>query len=251
MNREEAEQYLYCAMSIGEQLLISGAEVGRVEDTICRICKAYGAERVDVFSITSSIVTTMYGEEFGSCTQTRRVSGMANDLHKLDCLNQLSRKICAMHPEPSEIKAELAGIVNGPRYSFGMHLLIYGLVSGSFSVFFGGDWKDMAVSAVIGVLLKFLEAFVKKGAVNGLITALICSTAGGFLANLAVQAGLGNHVDLISIGNIMLFIPGLAFTNALRDMFSGDTITGLIRFMESILLAVIIALGFAASNFLF
>ncbi len=54
MNREEAEQYLYCAMSIGEQLLISGAEVGRVEDTICRICKAYGAERVDVFSITSS-----------------------------------------------------------------------------------------------------------------------------------------------------------------------------------------------------
>ncbi len=176
---------------------------------------------------------------------------MANDLHKLDCLNQLSRKICALCPEPSEIKADLAEIINGPRYSFGMQLLIYGLVSGSFSVFFGGDWKDMAVSAVIGVLLKFLEAFVKKGAVNGLITALICSTAGGFLANLAVQAGLGNHVDLISIGNIMLFIPGLALTNALRDMFSGDTITGLIRFMESILLAVIIALGFAVSNFLF
>ena len=37
MNREEAEQYLYYAMIIGEQLLISGAEVGRVEDTIRRI----------------------------------------------------------------------------------------------------------------------------------------------------------------------------------------------------------------------
>ena len=46
MRCEEAEQYLYYAMTIGEQLLISGAEVGRVEDTIRRICMAYGAERV-------------------------------------------------------------------------------------------------------------------------------------------------------------------------------------------------------------
>lgn len=80
MTRDEAEQYLYYAMTIGEQLLCCGAEVGRVEDTIRRICLAYGASRADVFSITSSIVTTIYGEDFGICTQTRRVPGMANDL---------------------------------------------------------------------------------------------------------------------------------------------------------------------------
>lgn len=176
---------------------------------------------------------------------------MANDLHKLDELNRLSRKICAERPEPAEIKYELDKICNGPRYSFAVQLLIYALVSGSFSVFFGGDWKDMAASAAIGVLLKFLEAFIKKASVNPMITALLCSSAGGLLANLAVLSGLGSHADLISIGNIMLFIPGLAFTNSLRDMFSGDTITGLIRFMESVLLAVVIALGFTFANFLF
>ena len=118
-------------------------------------------------------------------------------------------------------------------------------------MFFGGDSKDMLVSAAIGILLKFLEFFVKKSAANGLITALLCSMVGGFLSNLAVLAGLGSHADLISIGNVMLFIPGLAFTNSLRDMLSGDTITGLIRFMESILLAVVIALGFTLANFWF
>ena len=86
MMREEAEQYLYYAMTIGEQLLCCGAEVGRVEDTIRRICLAYGATRADVFSITSSIVTTIYGEDFGICTQTRRVPGMSNDLGRLDDL---------------------------------------------------------------------------------------------------------------------------------------------------------------------
>lgn len=31
MNRNEAEKYLYCAMFVGEQLLVSGAEVDRVD----------------------------------------------------------------------------------------------------------------------------------------------------------------------------------------------------------------------------
>ena len=50
---------------------------------------------------------------------------------------------------------------------------------------------------------------------------------------------------MISIGNIMLLIPGVALTNSLRDMFSGNTISGLMRFIESILLALTIAFGFA------
>ena len=149
MNRREAEEYLYCAMSIGEQLLVSGAEVGRVEDTIRRICLAYGAERADVFSITSSIVTTIYGADFGACTQTRRVSGMVNDLDRVDQLNQLSREICQEKPTHEEIKEKLTQIQNRPHYSFGMQLLIYALVSGSFSVFFGGDLRDMIASALI------------------------------------------------------------------------------------------------------
>ena len=157
MRCEEAEQYLYYAMTIGEQLLISGAEVGRVEDTIRRICLAYGAERVDVFSITSSIVTTMYGE-FGICTQTRRVRGMANDLGKLDDLNQLSRYICAHRPEPSEIRTRLSAIEQRPVYSFQMQIFIYAVISGSFSVFFrrrssghdriGADWNRVETSGI-------------------------------------------------------------------------------------------------------
>ena len=104
---------------------------------------------------------------------------------------------------------------------------------------------------MIGIALKLFEAFVKRGALNSLLTVLLCCGAGGVLSNLTVLIGLGHHADLISIGNIMLLIPGIAFTNSLRDMFSGDTITGLIRCMESILLALVVGLGFTAANLLF
>ena len=37
------EEVLTCAINIGEQLLMSGAEISRVEDTIRRICAAYSS----------------------------------------------------------------------------------------------------------------------------------------------------------------------------------------------------------------
>lgn len=250
MNSEHSK-ILHCAMSIGELLLTSGAEVGRVEDTIRRICMAYGATRVDVFSITSSIVTTMYGDGFESCTQTRRVRSMKNDFTRLDQLNQLSRRICAERPDPENILAEIERIKAIKPYGFRMQLFIYGLIAGSFTVFFGGSVYDMLASAVIGVILKCLEQFLLRGPANALLSALICSGVGGFLSHAAVTLFPVMHVDMIAIGNIMLLIPGIMFTNSLRDMFSGDTITGFIRCAESLLMAVIVALGFTFAGFWF
>ena len=55
------------------------------------------------------------------------------------------------------------------------------------------------------------------------------------------------NLDKIMIGDIMLLIPGIAMTNAIRDMLMGDTISGLMRLIESILWAGSLAVGFMAS----
>lgn len=250
LTRQEAETYLYYAMEIGEAMLLCGAEVGRVEDSIRRICMAYGARRVDVFTITSSIVTTVYGDEFLSCTQTRRVSSMKNNLSMLGDLNRLSREICEWRLSPEEIAARLKGIQSVPGYPFSVQVMLYAVISAAFCVFFGGSWEDMLVSAAIGVCLKLAESFLQKGSSNPLLIALLCAAAGGLLSNLAVSAGPGDSADSISIGNIMLLIPGMAFTNSIRDIFSKDMITGLVRFVEAVVLAIAIALGFTFANFL-
>ena len=60
-----------CVMDIGEQMLLCGAEVHRVEDSIERMCHAFEAERVDVFIITSSMVVTVFlpsGEKLPLCS---------------------------------------------------------------------------------------------------------------------------------------------------------------------------------------
>ena len=59
---------------------------------------------------------------------------------------------------------------------------------------------------------------------------------------LTVKTGMGQNLDYIIIGNIMLLIPGIPFVNSMRDIFVGDTITGLLNAFEAVC-ALAIAAG--------
>ena len=41
----------------------------------------------------------------------------------------------------------------------------------------------------------------------------------------------------------MLFVPGVAITNSIRDFLSGDMLSGIARMTEAILIAVSLAAG--------
>ena len=60
-----------------------------------------------------------------------------------------------------------------------------------------------------------------------------------------VKLGIGHSPENITIGNIMLLIPGVAFTTSLRDLTNGDTLSGLLGLSEAVIKAIAIAIGFA------
>lgn len=240
----QPEQILTCALDIGEQMLISGAEIGRVEDSVRHICTAYGCRRTDVFSITSSIVVSIENEGHTFFTQTRRITGVRTDLSKLDQLNALSRQICRDKPEFDYVQAQLEKISAQKTYPWWLKALINGMITGAFAVFFGGSWVDGAVAAALGLLLYFVTWLLKKGRLNQILNNVAASFFVCTMAIAAVRLGLGDDVNMIIIGNIMPLIPGIALTNSLRDMISGDIMSGLLRFFDAILVAAAIAAGY-------
>ncbi|MBP3730459.1 MAG: threonine/serine exporter family protein [Mailhella sp.] len=247
-----AREFLFNALNIGEEMLRSGAEVSRVEDSIRRICKAYGAERVEVFVITTNIVVTAYSPVFGAVTQTRRIVSTQYDLYKLSRLNSLSRRICTVMPTFDTVERKLDEICNNtPGISERAKIPVYALISLSFTLFFGGSPQDAAASAVIGVFLKCMEFVSRLLELPPMVAAVFWSFCGGLLANLAVSFGFGDNAGMISIGNIMLLIPGMQLTNSIRDIFSGDTLSALLGFCNAFLLAALIALGFALPTLIF
>ena len=129
-----AMRILFATLDLGEAMLASGGEVRRVEDTISRILRAYGAGRVEVFTITTSIIVTVQSEEWGTLTQTRRISGQKFNLTRLCALNQLSRRVCRELLPPDEFDAALAECAHTPSTSATLMPLAWALVSASFSM---------------------------------------------------------------------------------------------------------------------
>ena len=122
--------------------------------------------------------------------------------------------------------------------------------AGGFAIFFGGTILDGICAAIVAIFLTCLDKFVPKLGNQMVITA-IHSLLAGILSILLVKIGLGANTDKIIIGAIMILIPGLALNNSIRDMITGDVLAGFLRFIQSILLALMIAAGFAAAILLF
>ena len=238
------ENYLSCAMDIGEQMLTSGAEIYRVEESISRMCTAFGAARTDVFIITTNMTATIYTPDGRSYTQTRRITSSSTDYEKLHRLNDLSRRICTEKMGESLIREEFSKAVNCKKYPFWLECLGYSVTAGAFTVFFGGDVKEMAVSLAVGLVVPFCLKFSEKIFSSRIFTRFICSAVATLLAFLSVSLGFIPSVDMVIIGNIMTLVPGVGLTNALRDLLVGDSVSGLLRLIEAILTAIAIAAGY-------
>lgn len=243
-------QVLAFAMEIGEWMLISGAGVARVEDTINRICKAYGARETNVFSITTSIVTTVQNENGDMITQTKRIRRYQTDFKKLDELNTLSRFMCEQLPEAEEVRERLKVIEEGEICSMKKQVVISALIAGAFAVFFGGGTAEGMTAFITGGLVVVLGNYMKKLMANTMFINFVSSFFVASIAWLSAKSGFAIDYGTVIIGNIMLLVPGVAFVNSLRDMIGGDMMSGILKVCESILLAIFLAGGsFAALVF--
>lgn len=241
----ESGKVLKVILDIGEAMLVSGGEVSRVEDTIARICRAYGMSRINVFIITTSIVVTVSDQDGEMLTQTRRIYSYSTNFTKLELLNDLSRTLCETIPDISYMEDQLEGIQAAPMYTERTYYLAYALISASFSIFFGGSLWDAGAAALIGILLRYLLFVNRRLEMNFIVNNLMCSLVGGLLAVVLTRIGFGESVDKIVIGNIMLLIPGISLTNSIRDMINGDIMSGVMRLSEAIIISIAIAVGFA------
>ena len=77
------------------------------------------------------------------------------------------------------------------------------------------------------------------------LSELIAAMVMGILAVLLNHFNPQMITDNILIGALMTLVPGLAITNALRDLFMGDLLSGIMRMCEAVLTALALGGGVA------
>ena len=244
LTKEKQTELAECLLDMGALLLDCGAEISRVEETLMRMGRAYGARHVDAFVITSFISLTMEFADEDAITETRRIySSAGTDFYRLEKLNDLSRACCAQPIPVTELRAKLEHVAEGKKPE---SVILWGsiLAAGGFAVFFGGTIWDGFTAAAVALLICFLQKRLGHTQISTTGSNLFISLLVGLGVGLLCKLVPVLHMDMILIGDIMLLIPGIAMTNAVRNMLGGNTISGAVRLLESLIWAAALAGGF-------
>lgn len=247
MNTNEEQQNLMQVwLDIAEELLDSGAEISRVENTLRYLAMSQNAQKIDAFTITAGILVSCTFADGNTLTQTRRVTNVPSmNVRRIEKLNALSRAAYEKKMSAKDLSDALREMKDEPSPRT---LLLGGVIaSAAFSIFFGGTVLDAVCSGLFGLLICLFSEKAGRYFTNRIFYNFLTSVLAGVLIYLTARIIPGLHTDKVIIGDIMLLVPGLSFTMAMRDMLAGDTISGVLRFVESILWTGGLAAGFLAA----
>lgn len=234
---------------LGVQMLRCGAEIYRVEDSVLRLLNAYGLPQPQVFAIPSCLIVSVSQPDRPPVTQVCRISGRAIDLDRLEQCNALCRALCRDTPPVDTAREQLRQLDSAcPRYSDLFVLLGHFLTGAAFTLFFRGTLTDCLAGGLCGLLIGLSTRFLRPIAgSNAFFRTLLSAALSSLLALLLVCLGLGTHPDTITIGALMLLVPGVSLTTAMREVMAGDLVSGMSSLTDSLLTATAIALGTGAS----
>ncbi|WP_207720851.1 threonine/serine exporter family protein [Lawsonibacter celer] len=240
------DKLMALSAELGYRLMESGAEIYRVEESMQLLLHAYGVTFGEVFAIPNCIIVTLTAPDGRPVTQIRRVPAHGTNLDQVERLNDLCRRLCRGTPPLDEAAALLEETLRRPRsYSLPVQLFAYFLGCGSFVLFFGGSWRDGLCGGVCGTILGLCLTGMNRLRTNAFFKTIAGALISALIAVLLVGLRLGAHQDRIIIGTLMVLVPGIAFTNAMRDVMAGDMVAGISKITEALFIGAAIALGTA------
>ena len=241
------EELLEFAVALANRLQSCGAETYRVEETITRIIEAYGVEKVDTFVIPSSIMASLETNDV-VLTKIRRLKSGGTMLDGIERYSALCRRICIEKPDLITARKLLTETDRSVReYGPVIYYLAAFLIGFGFGFFFGGKFAEALAAGICGIATGASLKFMGRFRANAFFTSFVCSFILAFIANALTAVGLCKNADIATIGALMILVPGFLFTNSMRDVIYGDTMSGVNRLVQVLIIAFALVFGTSAA----
>ena len=234
------QEVLDICLTAGRLMIEGGSEMYRVEDTMLRIARNADINDPRVFATPTCIFMSLDG---GKLSQMKQIRDRNINLELVDRVNELSREFATKKIDLSELKNRIIEVANAPSFPMWMQIIGAAVLSATLMVLFMDDydWVDFPGAALVGAIGFWAYYEFKKYTKVRFLSELIAAMIMGVLALGLNYLYPKMIIDNILIGALMTLVPGLAMTNALRDLFMGDLLSGIVRMCEAILSAL--ALG--------
>jgi len=237
---DDNSKIMELAYEAGAILLENGAEISRVDETMRRIAGHYGVDDESFFVLSNGIMATAKG-----FARTKFIPIKGTSLDKVVAVNQLSREVSEGKCDLGQLESQLNAIrAMRPKPAW-EQIAASAFGSAAFCIIFGGGFADSIAAFVAGLVLWVYMLFVgyqHLSRIAGTITGGLLAT---LLCGVMYKLGLGTHLSNMIIGAIIPLIPGVPFTNGIRDLAHEDYIAGITRLLDALLTFFCISMGVA------
>lgn len=228
----------------GEIMLTNGAETSRVEETMFHIARALGAVKAENFVIPTGVFLTVTDCEGRTSTVMRRIHDRTINLDRIAKVNELSRRLNDRRMDYDAAYAQLEQIAR-ERTGFSLvpSMLASGAVGGTAALLLNAGLLESAAAFGTALVVRYIAHVVSRlrgvrftfEFFGGVTAALVGTQIQHFWPQLSS--------DIVVVGGVMPLVPGVAITNAIRDVIAGDLLSGLSRGLEAALTSVAISMG--------
>ena len=108
------DELLNMGTELGYQLMYSGAEIYRVEESVNRLLTAYGLQP-QVFAIPNCLIVSLNTPTGHPITSMRRIPSHGTDIELLEACNDLCRRLCREVPPLEQAKEQIFRLSAGHR----------------------------------------------------------------------------------------------------------------------------------------
>ena len=247
MNQILSDDIQDIAVSAGALVLENGGETYRAEDTVVHVANALGARDSSAFVTPTVVMFSYIGEDNCHHTFMRRIFKRGTNMLKLALINDLSRRL-VLRGKTSNLKLVrklLHRIEKAPEYSCFVLLMMGGLSSMFFTFMFSGTFQDSCASFFIGAITRLLLIVLCNTNIghNNFLMSLISGALISLLADVSATIPLNISSHSVLAGSIMQVVPGLAFVNGIRDIISGDLVSGGARILDAVMIGAGLSMG--------
>lgn len=240
------KQILDIAVYAGEIILTNGAEIYRTEETITRICQAYGIKEVQGLVTPTGIFISIDNGDGSVETVVHRIRHRGINLAKISQVNYFSRLMDENPLSYTEAMKQLRQINSGKNeYSINTTIL-FGALGGAVNVILmKASFINLIPALLAALIAEFIVRKISFLKDVHFVPEMVAGFIAGFVSLTCVKWGLGDSLGIIIVSAILPFVPGVSLTNAIRDAVSDDLISANSRLTEAGFIAISLAIGVA------
>ena len=231
---------------LGKQMIVSGANIERVNHCIERVCHAYGLHDVTCANLSTRISISAKDEEKTYAHRQTDVPPQVINLERLKKLNNLSFEVVKNTPDEKTLY-DLLHSVTSNDFPWWIMMLGFMVAMMALARIFCAGWSEILIVELNTLILFGLSKLFSKVHINKIITNFISMFLCSMIAMGFYALGFINNFYIVAITNAFFLIPGIPMINCARNLLCGNEMNGAIDLLKVLLEVLTIVAGVAAA----